>query len=206
MIDLKLNGWKKRREEAGPKTLDQIHKQIEKEQLEQKLQQAVGGPPPPGRDRRDDRRDRDRDRDDHRRRSQKAGPAGGGAGAAHPGDDSWQNVPTRVARAGYEKPDASRITKTANTRLDADSMSFGPPRPAAGLGTWGRGSQSAKTSRQEQVSNCLGPQAVTAPVLPVVLAFLVSTLSWREKDFPGKLSLQTIEMETQSPGHRKTIL
>jgi len=149
VIDLKVNGWKKRREDAGPKTIDQIHKEIEKEQLEQKLQQAVGGPPPPGRDRRDDRRDRDRDRDDHRRRSQKGGP-GGGAGAAHPGDDSWQNVPTRVARAGYEKPDASRITKTANTRLDADSMSFGPPRPAAGLGTWGRGSQSAKTSRQEQ--------------------------------------------------------
>merc|ERR1712142_1156754 len=37
VIELRQNGWKKRREDAGPKTIDQIHKEIEKEQLEQKL-------------------------------------------------------------------------------------------------------------------------------------------------------------------------
>ena len=76
MIELRLNGWKKRREDAGPKTLDQIHKQIEKEQLEQKLAHMTPMGPPPGR--RDDNRRNDRnDRNDDRRRSQKGGPGGG---------------------------------------------------------------------------------------------------------------------------------
>ena len=34
---MKLNGWKKRREDVGPKTIDEIHKEIKKEQLQQKL-------------------------------------------------------------------------------------------------------------------------------------------------------------------------
>merc|ERR1712013_820197 len=72
VIELRLNGWKKRREDAGPKTIDQIHKEIEKEQLEQKLaHMAPMGPPP---NRRDDRRNDRNDRNDDRRRSQKGGP------------------------------------------------------------------------------------------------------------------------------------
>ena len=68
-----MNGWKKRREDAGPKTIEQIHKEIEKEQLAQKLaHMAPMGPPP---NRRDDRGNRN-DRNDDRRRSQKGGPGG----------------------------------------------------------------------------------------------------------------------------------
>merc|ERR1719270_836146 len=146
VIELRLNGWKKRREDAGPKTIDQIHKEIEKEQLEQKLaHMAPMGPPP---NRRDDRRN---DRNDDRRRSQKGGPGGGGG---HGGEDGWQAVPTRVAsRSQYEKIDTNKLRNIGATKLDADSMSFGPPKGGAGgaggFGTWGRGSQSAKTSRQE---------------------------------------------------------
>ena len=48
VIELRQNGWKKRREDAGPKTIDQIHKEVEKEQMEQKLQHMTSsmGPPP----------------------------------------------------------------------------------------------------------------------------------------------------------------
>jgi translation initiation factor 4G len=33
VLDLRMNGWKARREVAGPKTIHQIHADIEKEQL-----------------------------------------------------------------------------------------------------------------------------------------------------------------------------
>ena len=33
MIDLKENKWQKRREDAGPKTIEEIHADIKKEQL-----------------------------------------------------------------------------------------------------------------------------------------------------------------------------
>merc|ERR1719232_2259067 len=146
VIELRLNGWKKRREDAGPKTIDQIHKEIEKEQLEQKLAHVAPMGPPPNR--RDDRRN---DRNDDRRRSQKGGPGGGGG---HGGEDGWQAVPTRVAsRSQYEKIDTNKLRNIGATKLDADSMSFGPPKGGAGgaggFGTWGLGSQSAKSSRQE---------------------------------------------------------
>merc|ERR1719336_3020798 len=50
VIDLQRNDWKKRREDAGPKTIDQIHKEAEKEQMEIKLASMVPmGPPPPRR-------------------------------------------------------------------------------------------------------------------------------------------------------------
>jgi len=158
VIELRLNGWKKRREDAGPKTIDQIHKEIEKEQLEQKLAHMAGpsmGPPP---NRRDDRRNDRNDRNDDRRRSQKGGPGGGGGGGGggHGGEDGWQAVPTRVAsRSQYEKIDTNKLRNIQqSTKLDADSMSFGPPKGGGGgFGTWGRGSQSAKTSRQEQTTN-----------------------------------------------------
>ena len=48
VIELRQNGWKKRREDAGPKTIDQIHKEVEKDQMEQKLQHmtsSMGLPP-----------------------------------------------------------------------------------------------------------------------------------------------------------------
>ena len=31
VIELRQNGWKKKREDAGPKTIDQIHKEVEKD-------------------------------------------------------------------------------------------------------------------------------------------------------------------------------
>ena len=60
VIELRQNGWKKRREDAGPKTIDQIHKEVEKEQMEQKLQQMTSSM---GARRQDDRRMYDRQDD-----------------------------------------------------------------------------------------------------------------------------------------------
>ena len=148
VIDLRNNGWKKRREDAGPKTIDQIHKEVEKEQMEQKLAHMTSsmGPPPARRD--NDRRNYDRN--DDRRRSTKGGPPGGGG--QQDGGDGWTNVPTRAARFQPEKIDASRIRNMQSNKADADSMSFGPPKggPAGAFGSWGRGSQSGKSSRAEQ--------------------------------------------------------
>ena len=44
VIDLRRNQWKPRREKAGPKTLDQIHKEAEREKTQAKLMEMAAGP------------------------------------------------------------------------------------------------------------------------------------------------------------------
>ena len=46
MIDLRLANWVKRREEAGPKTIEEIHKDAQKEEIKQKLANMTTEPPP----------------------------------------------------------------------------------------------------------------------------------------------------------------
>ena len=145
VIELKQNGWRKRREDAGPKTIDQIHKEVEKEQMEMKIAHMTANIGPSQSNRRQDDR---RYGGDDRRRSTK-GPGPGQSGAS---DDGWQAVPTRPARVTTEKFDTNRIKNMGASKVDADQMSFGPPKGGGGsFGAWGRGSQSGKNSRQEQV-------------------------------------------------------
>ena len=40
VIELRLNGWKKRREDVVSKTIDEIHKQLEKKQIEKKRREG----------------------------------------------------------------------------------------------------------------------------------------------------------------------
>ena len=47
VIDLRKNAWVKRREDAGPKTIDQIHKEAQSEEIKQKI--ANMREPPPSR-------------------------------------------------------------------------------------------------------------------------------------------------------------
>jgi len=155
VIELRLNDWKKRREDAGPKTIDQIHKEIEKEQLEQQIKNMSSsmGPPPRGRD---DRGRNDKNERIDRRSSQK-GPSGGvGGGHSNQEEGGWTNVPTKVPRSqGYEKIDTNKLKNIQqSTRLDVENITFGPQKTGGpgSFGSWGRGSQSAKTSRQEQTS------------------------------------------------------
>jgi hypothetical protein len=91
VLDLRLSGWKARREVAGPKTIDQIHADIKKEQLNAKLQavspsgpmssRRVRGsmfslhpPSPSSTECRGGRDDRDRGRDGDQDRGSKKGP------------------------------------------------------------------------------------------------------------------------------------
>ena len=104
-------------------------------------------------------------------------PGGGHTG----GEDGWQAVPSRPARGTFEKVtllatncagvkpvtkifsspskdqfnfqvDTSRIKSLTTGKVDADSMSFGPPK--AGGPSWGRGSQTKGPSRTEVGEIC----------------------------------------------------
>ena len=74
VIELRIADWKLRREVAGPKTIEQIHADVAKEELNAKLQGMNSGPSGPMPGRRDDR-----SRNDDRRSSRK-GPERGERG------------------------------------------------------------------------------------------------------------------------------
>jgi len=140
VVELRLNNWKKRREDAGPKTIEQIHKDAEREKLEKSFTSNMPlnmGPP---------QHRGGRDRDD-RKKSQR-----GGGGQQGGGEDGWTNVPQRAAKV-QERFDTNKIKNIG--KVDADSIQLGPSmgggRPG-GFSSWGRGSASAKTSRQENES------------------------------------------------------
>ena len=71
VIELRLADWKLRREIAGPKTIEQIHADVAKEELNAKLQGMNSGPSGPMPGRRDDR-----SRNDNRRDSRKGAERG----------------------------------------------------------------------------------------------------------------------------------
>jgi len=123
VIDLRKANWIKRREDAGPKTIDQIHKEAQKEEMKQKLANMTE--PPPSR--------KSEDRSSQRRSM---------IGRRENRQEDWNNIPTRAAKVS-EKPD---ITKLNFSRVDPNAMSFGP-----GKSSWTRGSfsSSKKTSMQE---------------------------------------------------------
>merc|ERR1719445_2217660 len=148
VIELRVADWKLRREIAGPKTIEQIHADVAKEELNAKLNQMSSGPPGPMPGRRDERSGRNDDRRSSRKgpeRGEKGAPGAGHAG----GEDGWQAVPSRPARGTFEKVDTSRIKSLTTGKVDADSMSFGPPKAGAGGPSWGRGSQTKGPSRTE---------------------------------------------------------
>ena len=82
VIDLRNANWVKRREETGPKMIDQIHKDAKKEEIKIKL--ANIAEPPPSRKSEDRRRSQMAQRKESR-------PERGG-------EDTWNNVPTRAAK------------------------------------------------------------------------------------------------------------
>jgi len=148
VIDLRKNKWVPRRKVAGPKTIDQIHKDIEKEKEKQQFEnlayqgntgssRSLGG--------RDNFQNSGRSQDG-RKRSQRGGP--------QQDNDGW-SMP---------------IAKPASARKDFDksylgnlsSMSSGPRDPGSifgnrpgGFGTmWGKGSGTkASTPQQPQLTS-----------------------------------------------------
>jgi len=138
VIDLKKASWKKRREEAGPKKIDQIHQDMKKEEMFQSLnnQNTMSMPkqrdsmgPPSG---------------DARKRSQKT---------PQTDSDGW-TVPTRAARNTLDKVDTNKIKNMQSRNLtDVDTISLAPK--TGGWGQWGKGASSSRNSstRQEQEVN-----------------------------------------------------
>ena len=135
VVDLRANNWQKRREDAGPKTIEEIHAQAKKEQLSEKLKMYNTGPPPsmPR-------------RDDPRKRSQKSS-------SSNQEEGGWQ-VLTRAAKNTLDKFDTTRVRNMVNHKVDIDSFQLGPStgRGGGGFGTWGKGSAGPKSSRQEDTT------------------------------------------------------
>ena len=135
VVDLRANNWQKRREDAGPKTIEEIHAQAKKEQLSEKLKMYNTGPPPsmPR-------------RDDPRKRSQKSS-------SSNQEEGGWQ-VPTRAAKNTLDKFDTTRVRNMVNHKVDIDSFQLGPStgRGGGGFRTWGKGSAGPKSSRQEDTT------------------------------------------------------
>ena len=150
VVDLKNNNWQKRREDAGPKKIDQIHADAKKEQLNASLMNSAPMPMGGGGGRRgDDRRGGDRrgdDRDQQRKESRK-GPSQAQAAS----DDGW-TMPTRAARNTLDKVDTNKLRSMGRNMVDADNIQLGPRR--GGFTPWGHGSAGAgagsRTGRQDE--------------------------------------------------------
>ena len=139
VVDLKNANWQKRREEAGPKTIEQIHADAKKEQLSEKLN-MYSAPPPSSMSR--------GGRDDPRKRSTK----GGGPGHTQGGEDGWQQLPTRAAKNTLDRIDTTKLRNIGSNKVDIDSLQLGPPgaRGPGGFGGWSKGSSGSRSSRQEE--------------------------------------------------------
>merc|ERR1719431_1146988 len=128
VIDLRKLKWVKRREDAGPKTIEQIHEQAKKEELQVKLKDMGPGPGPPPARRSEDRSDR--------RRSTPRGPPKDRQGPAT--GDGWSNIPERAAKMATGKIDTSKLKIN---KVDVNQIQLGPPggmRPG-GFSSWGKG-------------------------------------------------------------------
>lgn len=156
VVDLRNNRWQKRREDAGPKTIDQIHEEVKNEQLKEKLNLMAPPPPPPssgrggggggGRDL----------RDDQRKRSIKLASGGGGGGSGGQSEDGWQPAPTRAAKVGNEKFDTNKLKNIISKRENIEEIQLGPSRKG-----WGQGSAGTKSSSRHGESAGNGSSAGT---------------------------------------------
>lgn len=137
VIELRKLKWVKRREEAGPKTIEQIHEQAQKEALQVKLKDMGPGPPPAR---------RSEDRSDRRRSTPRGPPKDRQAPVT---GDGWSNIPERAAKMSVGKVDTSKLKIN---KVDVNQIQLGPPggmRPG-GFTSWGKGAaMNKKNSVQE---------------------------------------------------------
>jgi translation initiation factor 4G len=151
-VDLRRNKWQKRREDAGPKTIDQIHAEAKNEQLKEKLNMMAPPPMPPPSSMRGGVGGRDA-RDDPRKRSVKSSNVGAGG----QNEDDWQAVPTRAAKVTGEKVDTNKIKNMINKRDNIEEIQLGPSGAK-----WSGGSSGPKTSRRHEES---GPAASATTIM-----------------------------------------
>jgi translation initiation factor 4G len=144
VLDLRRNQWVPRREKAGPKTLDQIHKEAEREKTQAALldtRTMGGGGGNRDRDRGGDRDNRGNNRGDDRGKRSSRGPQ-------QSPEDEWSTVPNRSKNT--EKIDALKIQNLASNRKEVGDITFGPGNRGGGFNSWGKGSGSAARPSSSQ--------------------------------------------------------
>nr|CAH0113662.1 unnamed protein product [Daphnia galeata] len=130
VVDLRKTGWKPRREDNNPKTIDQIHREVHKERKEQERELnnpqfqgpmgSMGGPSRDG-------RMGDRRGGDDRNRKQ-----------SRPSDDGWNTVQNSGSRGSNVKLDMKQLwIPKASGDADQTVISLGPG--GKGVTSWGRG-------------------------------------------------------------------
>ncbi|KAK3105045.1 hypothetical protein FSP39_015996 [Pinctada imbricata] len=137
VIELRLNKWIPRRDENNPKTLDQIHKEAQREEQERQIflqqaqqQQKVQGG------------------------SRGGGPRGSRGGPAMSGSigssEGWNTVGKANIRADRQSIDPSKL-KLSRQNVDESSIQLGPGGGASRFAGWGRGSTGggARNSQEE---------------------------------------------------------
>jgi len=125
-IDLRKKNWISRRQEAGPKTIEQIHKEAKLEALRIETEDQRSDIPPVG------RRSEERSR---RKTDFRPKPI--------VDDGNWSNVPNKAAKiSDIVDPERLRMKK-----VDADSLKLGP--------SMGRGFASAGSSTPKQTAETI---------------------------------------------------
>jgi len=144
--DLRANKWVSRRTDAGPKTIEQIHKEAKLEAL--RIQLADQRPVAPV-----GRRSEERSR---RKTEYRAQPVT---------DEGWSNVPSKAAKMSVDNIDSEKIR--AIKKLDTDNIKLGPAR---GMSSWGTGSTSVKPAESVKAQNrfqMLEDDEMTVKTVPV---------------------------------------
>ncbi|XP_065935828.1 eukaryotic translation initiation factor 4 gamma 3 isoform X4 [Magallana gigas] len=138
VIDLRKCKWIPRRDESNPKTIDQIHKEAQKEEQERQifLQQATAQQKAQG------------GRGGGARGSR--GPPGSGMGAS----DGWNTVGKPNIRVERQSIDPSRL-KITKQNLDESNIQLGPGGGTNRFSGWQRGSTGggARNSVEQEKSN-----------------------------------------------------
>lgn len=143
LIDLRRNNWKPRRETGGPKKINEIHKDVEREKTQQQFTSFSrndsrsghrGGPPSMSSYQGD------------KRSSRGSQQGGGGSGGQHQPDEYGWTVSKASVRANNDRIDMIKIKNMVSSNVvDAENIQLGP---TGASGLWSKGSMSG--SRQSQ--------------------------------------------------------
>ncbi|XP_067141200.1 eukaryotic translation initiation factor 4 gamma 3-like isoform X2 [Centruroides vittatus] len=133
VIELRKRNWVPRRDENNPKTIDQIHREAEKEAQEQQLLLQHAAPP--------------KRSDDRERRKSRTG---------NPYSEEW--TPVNKQSRNFVDPSKIKITKLST---EVENLQFGPG--GRGFSNWGRGSSGGnKLPSQESETKSTGTNRPSA--------------------------------------------
>ncbi|CAL1544873.1 unnamed protein product [Lymnaea stagnalis] len=126
-IDLRSNNWVPRKEQTGPKKIDEVHKDFQQEQFTKQLMQSQPLPP----------------RNDQAQPNSRRGSRQRQDEIKQPLDDGWNTVGSKSLRI-----DASKMKLSKNV-VDENSIQLGPGGGTSKFSMWGRGSLGAQQLSQD---------------------------------------------------------